>query len=81
MSGARPASTTREPQGVWQPDLFWEVPLGFLSFAFYRLNRAVISRLYRLYLGRSKARALSRQTAASSNSRAAAWAFISFRSR
>ena len=59
MSGARPASTSQEPQGVWQPDLFWEVPLGLLSFAFYRLNRAVISRLYRLYLGRSQARALT----------------------
>ena len=40
-------------------DLIWEVPLSILSFFFYRLNRLLISRLYRNFLARSSARSIT----------------------
>jgi len=50
-------------------DLVWELPLALLSFGFYRVNRLVISRLYRRFQARLGSRAttwrlLNRETLA-----------------
>lgn len=45
------SEASREPRDI-SVDLLWELPLAFLSWGFFHLNKALIALLYQMYLDR-----------------------------